>query len=59
MIKFLFIVIIEIIILYVGIRFLHIYNDEKEKDNDARLHEIEKRLGEIEIKINKIKKVIK
>lgn len=56
MIKILLIVIIEILILYFGIRFLHIYNEEKEKDNDARLHEIEKRLGELEIKLKKVKK---
>ena len=56
MIKLLFIVIIEIIILFIGVRFLHIYNDEKDKDNDTRLHEIEKRLGEIEIKLKKVKK---
>lgn len=48
MINLIIIVIIEIIILFIGVRFLHIYNDEKEKDNDSRLHEIEKRLGELE-----------
>lgn len=56
MIKILLIVIIEILILYFGVRFLHIYNEEKEKDNDARLHELEKRLGEIEFKLKKVKK---
>lgn len=59
MIKLILIVIIEILIIYFGIRFLHIYNEEKEKDNDARLHEIEKRLGEIEVKIKKLKVKIK
>ncbi|MBO7694208.1 MAG: hypothetical protein J6T10_16440 [Methanobrevibacter sp.] len=48
MIKWLIIVIIEIITLYIGVRFLYNYNEEKEKDNDTRLHEIEKRLGELE-----------
>lgn len=56
MIKLILIVIVEILILYFGIRFLHIYNEEKKKDNDTRLHEIEKRLGEIEIKLKKVKK---